>query len=117
MIYSICLCLISLSMVLSRSIHVASNGIISLFLWQKYSIVYVYVYIYTPHIFVIYSDANFRNTLLQCSNLKLGGFFIQKHCHGGEEKSVCNPKCYLDIKKKEMTVHELNSLLFPGSIN
>ena len=87
------------------------------FLRQKHSIVCVYVYIYTPHIFVIHSDANFRNTLLQGSNLKLGGFCIQKYCHGGEEKSVCDPKSYLDIKKKEMTVHELNSLLFPGSIN
>ena len=75
------------------------------------------MYIYTPCIVVIDSDANFRNTLLQYSNLKHGGFFIQKYCHGGEEKSVRNPKFYLDIKKKEVTVHELNSILFPGSIN
>ena len=53
----------------------------------------VYMYIYTPCI-VIDSDANFRNTLLQYSNLKHGGFFIQKYCHGGEEKSERNPKAF-----------------------
>lgn len=43
------------------------------------------------------------------------GVFI-KH-YGGEEKSICNPKLYLDIEKKQMTMYELNYLLFPVSIN
>lgn len=30
---------------------------------------------------------------------------------------MCNPRFYLDTKKKQMTVHELNYLLFPVSIN
>ena len=40
-------CLTSLSMVISRSIHIAANGIISFFFMaEQYSIVYVY------HIFI-----------------------------------------------------------------
>ena len=47
------LCLTSLSMVISRSIHVAANSIISFFLMAEYySIVYMY------HIFFIYSSVN-----------------------------------------------------------
>lgn len=42
---------------------------------------------------------------------------LTKYFHGGEEKSVCNPKFYLDIKRKQMTMYELNYLLFPVFIN
>ena len=41
--------LTSLSMIISRSIHVAANGIISFFFMAEYSIVYIY------HIFFIHS--------------------------------------------------------------
>ena len=36
------LCLTSLSMIISRSIHVAANGIISFFLWLIFHCVYIY---------------------------------------------------------------------------
>ena len=46
--YDICLWLISLKMIISRSIHVAANGIISFFLrLSGISIVYIYV----PHLY------------------------------------------------------------------
>ena len=46
-------CLTSLSMIISRSLHVVLNGIISLFLWMsnKYSIAYMY-HIFFIHYFV-----------------------------------------------------------------
>ena len=47
--YEMCLCLTSLSIIISRSIPVAANGIISCFLISHY--VCVCVCVYTPHIF------------------------------------------------------------------
>ena len=48
--YYICLCLTSLHMTISKSIHVAANGIISFFLWL--SIIYIH------HIVSIYSSVD-----------------------------------------------------------
>ena len=50
--------LASLNMIISKTIHVAVNGIISFFLWPSniplyiyvYIYIYIYTYIYTPHI-------------------------------------------------------------------
>ena len=51
--YDICLWLTSLSMIISKSIHVAANGIISFFFMAEwYSFVYVY------HIFFIHSSVD-----------------------------------------------------------
>ena len=42
-------CLTSLSIIISRSIHVAANGIVSfLFMAEQYSIVYTYTYLFIP---------------------------------------------------------------------
>ena len=46
--------LTSLSMIISRSIHVAANGIISFFLWLSNILLYIYIY----HIFFIDSTVN-----------------------------------------------------------
>ena len=51
--YDICLSLsYVLSMIISRSIHGAAYGIISLFLWRSNSLIYRY------HIFFIYPSAD-----------------------------------------------------------
>ena len=63
--YSICLSLsdlTSLSMIISRSIHVATDGFISLFFYGRvifHCILYIYIYIYIHihHIF-IHSSVN-----------------------------------------------------------
>ena len=49
--FNICL-LTSLNMIISRSIHLAANGMISFFMGEKYSIVYVY------YVFVICWSVN-----------------------------------------------------------
>ena len=59
--YDVCVCLISLSMIISRSIHVPENAIIFfLFMAEQYSIVYVY------NIFFIHS---FVDGHLGCSHV------------------------------------------------
>ena len=56
--------LTSLSMIMSRSIHVAANGNISFFLWLSNSPLYVCMCVYTHkhththHIFLIHSSVN-----------------------------------------------------------
>ena len=50
------ICLTSLSMKFSRSIHVAANGIICSFLWLSSIQLCVYIYIY--HIFFIHSSVD-----------------------------------------------------------
>ena len=47
----------SLSMIISRSIHVAANGIISFFIMAQWWF-YIYMYIYRYHIFFIHSSAS-----------------------------------------------------------
>ena len=46
--YDICLCLTSLTMIMSRSIHVAANGIISLFFMSGGIPLYIYTTSYLP---------------------------------------------------------------------
>ena len=49
--------LTSLSIIPSRSIHVATNGMLLCFLWQViFHCVYICIYIYTHHIHFIYSS-------------------------------------------------------------
>ena len=48
--YDICLCMTSLSMIISRSIHVAVNGIISFFSMSEW-------YVYIPHL-LFYSSVS-----------------------------------------------------------
>jgi len=55
--YNFCPCLTSLSMIFSRPIHVAADGIISFILWLS-NIVYCVCEIYTSHIFLNPSSDN-----------------------------------------------------------
>ena len=55
------LCLTSLSMIISRSTHVAANGTISFFLWSR-----IFHCVYAYHIFLVYSSTNEH----------LGGFHV-----------------------------------------
>ena len=58
--YDICFSLTSLNMVISRSIHIAVNIIISLFFMDEYySILYsICICMYVHHIFLIHSSAD-----------------------------------------------------------
>ena len=53
MVLSFSFRLISLSMVISRSIHIAANGIISFLLWPSNNqLYYIYIYKNMHHIFI-----------------------------------------------------------------
>ena len=77
-IWYISFCLTSLSMTISRFIHVAANGIISFFFYGSV----VYIYIYIAHIFFIeYEDS--QHQAHPCGNLNAllstGGIGSSKH--------------------------------------
>ena len=80
--YDICLCLTSLRIIMSRSIHVVANGMISfIFKVERYSNVYMY------HIFFIHLSVNGH----------LGCVHLSAIVNSAEEKTVVRVSFQLQL--------------------
>ena len=89
----------SLSLIIFSCIHVAANGIISFFMTEWYSIVYVY------HIFFIYSSVNGRLVCFHAlAIINSCAFIFWLYC------LVCQPLIILNLLKASGKHHVISHL-------